>query len=99
MSYRNPYRRYRRRMRRYGRSRYGEYPMLLIGPQDSLTLIAAAALGRWAYRHRSAFWPFIIAIAAFVTAGRIHHHHARYWIIAAVLTFQVTVALAIPHRL
>jgi len=74
-------------MRRFGR-RYGEYPMLLIGPDEPLTLIAAAALGRWAYRHRSAFVPFAIMAAAFVAAGAIHHHHARYWILAAVLTFQ-----------
>jgi S-DNA-T family DNA segregation ATPase FtsK/SpoIIIE len=99
MSYRNPYRRYRRRMRRFGRNRYGEYPMLLIGPDEPLSMIAAAAFARWAYRHRSAFWPFVITIAAFATAANLHTHHARYWIIVAVLTFQVTVTLAIPHRL
>lgn len=102
MTYRDPYRRsyrhYRRRMRRFGR-RYGEYPMLLIGPGEPLSLIAAAAIGRWLYRHRSAFWPFGITAAAFIAANAIHHHHARYWILAAVLTFQVTVTLAIPHRL
>lgn len=100
MSYRDPYRRYRRRMRRrYGRNRYSEYPLLLIGPDEPLSLIAAAALGRWAYRHRSAFWPFAIAIAAFVTAANLHPHHGRYWLLAAVLTVLITTLLAIPHRM
>jgi S-DNA-T family DNA segregation ATPase FtsK/SpoIIIE len=99
MTYRDPYRRYRRRIRRHGRNRYGEYPVLLIGPDEPLSLIAAAALGRWAYRHRSAFWPFIIAAAAFITAGTVHHHHARYWLLAAVVTVLVTVLLTIPHRM
>jgi len=73
--------------------------MLLIGPDEPLSLIAAAALGRWVYRHRSAFWPFLVTIAASITAANLHPHHARYWILAAVLTFQVTVTLAIPHRI
>ncbi len=99
MTYRDPYRRYRRRMRRYGRNRYGEYPVLLIGPDEPLALIAAAVLGRWAYRHRSAFWPFIIAAAAFITAAAVHPHHGRYWLLAAVITIQVTITLAVPHRI
>jgi DNA segregation ATPase FtsK/SpoIIIE, S-DNA-T family len=99
MSNRDPYRRYRRRMRRYGRSRYSEYPLLLIGPDEPLSLIAAAAFGRWAYRHRSAFWPFLITTAAFITARTVHRHHPRYWLIAAVVAFLVTTMLAVPHRL
>src|SRR6266536_89316 len=99
MSYRDPYRRYRRRMRRYGRNRYGEYQVLLIGPDEPLSLVAAAAFGRWAYRHRSAFWPFGIAIAAFVTAADVHAHYSRYWILAAFLTVAVTCTLVIPHRI
>ncbi len=99
MMHRDPYRRYRRRMRRHGRNRYGEYPVLLIGPDEPLSLIAAAAIGRWAYRHRSAFWPFIITAAALITAGTVHQHHPRYWLIAAVVTAVVTLVLAIPHRL
>ncbi len=98
MMHHDPYRRYRRRMRRHGRNRYGEYPVLLIGPDEPLSLIAAAAFGRWVYRHRSAFMPFVIAAAAFVTAASAHAHHAHYWLVTATLTVLVTILLAIPHR-
>lgn len=97
--YRDPYRRYRRRMRRFGRRNYGEFPVLLIGPDEPFSLIALAAFGRWAYRHRSAFWPFIITGVAFAAAAMIHPHHARYWIAVAAVTGLVTVTLAIPHRI
>ncbi len=97
--YRDPYRRYRRQMRRGWRGRRDPYPIMLIDPGESLGLIAAAALGRWAYRHRSAFLPFAITAAAFTAAATIRQHHHGAWITVALITATVSVVLAIPHRL
>ena len=97
--YRDPYRRYRRQMRRGWRGRRDPYPIMLIDPGESLGLIAAAALGRWAYRHRSAFLPFAITAAAVTAAATIRQHHHGAWITVALITATVSVVLAIPHRL
>jgi S-DNA-T family DNA segregation ATPase FtsK/SpoIIIE len=99
MMYRDPYRHYRRRMRRGWRGRRDGYPMVFIGPEESLFLIAAAALGRWAYRHRSAFLPLAIMAGAFIAAGIIRQHHPGWWISVALITAAVTIILSVPNRI
>jgi S-DNA-T family DNA segregation ATPase FtsK/SpoIIIE len=89
-----------RRMRRAMRKGDDNpFQVVIFGPDEPLGLIVLAALGRWAYRHRSAFAPFSITIAAFIIAAFTHHHHARYWLLVAGITFLVTVLLGIPHRM
>ncbi len=99
MTYRDPYRRYRRSRRRSWRGRRDPFPVMFIDPGEPLGLIAAAVLARWAYRHRSAFWPFAIMAAAFVAAAMAHPQHARLWLAVALLTALITILAAIPHRL
>jgi len=99
MARRDPYRRAMRRAGRTWRNRDDAYPILIIGTGEPVAAIAAAMIARWAYRHRSAFLPFLITSAAFVTAAFTHPHHARWWITTACVTVFATVLLGIPHRL
>jgi hypothetical protein len=56
---RDPYRRHTRRMRRAMRKNGNNpYGVLIIGPDEPYGLIILAAISRWAFRHRSAFYPF-----------------------------------------
>ena len=97
---RDPYRRQMRRMRRAMRKGDDNpFQVVILGPDEPLGIIVLAALGRWVYRHRSAFVPFGITVAAFIIAAFIHPHHARYWLLVAGLTFLATVLLGIPHRM
>jgi hypothetical protein len=67
---RDPYRRHTRRIRRAMRKNGNNpYGVLIIGPDEPFGLIIAAALGRWAFRHRSAFYPFWVALVAFLAAN------------------------------
>jgi S-DNA-T family DNA segregation ATPase FtsK/SpoIIIE len=86
-------------MRRAFRSRHGGYPVLFPVPYESLSVMAAAAIGRWAYRHRSTFLPFLITGAAFLTAAQLHAHHRGWWVTVTAITVTVTIVLGIPHRL
>ena len=97
---RDPYRRQMRRARRAMRKRGSNDPfqLVILGPDEPLGLIALAAIGRWAYRHRTAFVPFGVTIAAFAIAAYTHPHHARYWLPVMGLTVTVTVVMGIPHR-
>src|SRR5215471_11045353 len=95
---RDPYRRYRRQMRRAFRGRHGGYPVMFPIPYEPVGWIALAAFSRWAYRNRSAFLPFALTIAAFVTAAT-HHHHRGWWITIAAITVLATFVLGIPHRI
>jgi DNA segregation ATPase FtsK/SpoIIIE, S-DNA-T family len=79
--------------------RRGRYPVILPYPYEPVAAIAFAAMGRLAYRNRSAFWPFIISGTAFILALVIHHHHPGYWVIAAVTTVATGMFLGMPHRL
>ena len=90
-----------RRARRAMRRRNGNDPfqLVILGPDEPLGLIALAAASRWAYRHRTAFVPFGITIAAFTVAAYVHPHHARYWLLVAGITVLVTVVLGMPHKL
>jgi S-DNA-T family DNA segregation ATPase FtsK/SpoIIIE len=92
------YRQMRRRARQAKRA--GMQPMMVInsGDQfpDPLGLIIVSALGRLAFRHRSAFAPLWVALAAFIAAGATHGHHARWWIPVTVITAVTTVILAFP---
>jgi hypothetical protein len=99
MTRRDPYRRAMRRAGRTWRNRDDAYPILIIGTGEPVARIAAAMIARWAYRHRSAFLPFLITSAAFATAAFTHPHHARWWITTACVTVLATVLLGIPHRL
>lgn len=99
MRYRDPYRHYRRQMRRGFRGRRDNYPVMFLPPNEPWGLIVAAAIGRWAYRNRSAFLPLDIALAAFVGAVIIRNHHHGRWVAVALITAAVSIVLAIPHRL
>ena len=96
---RDPYRHYRRGMRRNRRMRHGGYPVILPYPYEPAAAMAFAALGRFLYRHRSAFWPFVITGAVFILAAVIHRHHPGYWVMTTVVTFSTGIFLGIPHRL
>ena len=62
-------------------------------------LIALAALGKWIFRHWSAFLPFTITAAAFALAAVTHRHHPHYWIAALAITSIMTIILGMPHRI
>jgi S-DNA-T family DNA segregation ATPase FtsK/SpoIIIE len=98
---RDPYRQYRRGMRRNWRARHGRYPVLVMDDlgYQPLILIAAAAISRFAYRHRSAFLPFVVAVASFALAAILHQHHPGLWVTTAVITAAAAFILGIPHRL
>jgi S-DNA-T family DNA segregation ATPase FtsK/SpoIIIE len=96
---RDPYRRHRRRMRRDWRNQEPGYPVMMPFPEESLTLIFAAWLARWCYRHRSALRPFLIALAALILAAIAHPHHSLWWIPVTIVTVILTVTLGIPHSL
>jgi S-DNA-T family DNA segregation ATPase FtsK/SpoIIIE len=95
---RDPYRRQIRRTRRAMRKGDNPFQVIVIGSGEPLGLIALAAISRWAWRHRTAFAPFGITIAAFAAAAFTHPDHARYWLPAAGITTLVTILLAMPHR-
>ncbi|HEV2375164.1 MAG TPA: FtsK/SpoIIIE domain-containing protein [Streptosporangiaceae bacterium] len=99
MSHRDPYRRYRRDMRRAFRGRRGGYPVLFPAPYEPWWPVVAAAVGRWAYRHRSAFLPFLVTAAAFIAAAELHHGHRAAWPVIAGITGLAVVVLGIPHRI
>src|ERR1017187_10222933 len=80
---RDPYRRQIRRTRRAMRKCDNPFQVIVIGPDEPLGLIALAVISRWAWRHRTAFAPFEITIAAFAVAAFTHPHHARYWLLVA----------------
>jgi S-DNA-T family DNA segregation ATPase FtsK/SpoIIIE len=90
--YRRQMRRIRRTMRKNGDNPYG---VIIVGPNEPFGLIILSVLGRWAFRHRSAFYPFWVALAAFIAAGAAHGHHAKWWIPATV-TIVTTAILALP---
>ncbi len=95
---RDPHRRAARRAWRAIRKGEHPYPVMMFGPEESLGSIAAAAIGRWLFRHRSAFVPFIVAGTAFTTALLAHPRHARDWLPVAGVTVLVTVLLGMPRR-
>ncbi len=86
-------------MRRARRKGEEGYPVMVFGPEEPLALIAAAAIGRWAFRHRSAFLPSIITLTAFTGAAMAHGRHAGWWGPVTAVTAITTVLLAIPHAL
>ena len=96
---RDPYRRQIRRARRAMRKGDNPFQLVILGPDESLGLIALAAAGRWAYRHRTAFVPFAITLAAFAVAAYTHPHHARYWLLVAGITILAAVILGMPHKI
>ncbi len=96
---RDPYRRQIRRARRAMRNGDNPFQVVILGPDEPLGLIALAVISRWAWRHRTAFVPFGITIAAFAVAAFTHPHHARYWLPVAGITLLVTILLGIPHRI
>jgi S-DNA-T family DNA segregation ATPase FtsK/SpoIIIE len=96
---RDPYRRHMRGMQRAMRKNGGNpYGVVIVGPGEPFGLILLSILGRWAFRHRSAFAPLWVALAAFIAAGAAHGHHARYWIPVTVITAVTTIILAFPLR-
>jgi hypothetical protein len=97
---RDPYRRQMRRARRAWRNGGQPYPVMMIGPEEPLSVIAAEALARWLFRHRSAFLPFAVAGTAFIVSAFAHHsHHARWWIPITAITATGSLLLGVPHSL
>jgi S-DNA-T family DNA segregation ATPase FtsK/SpoIIIE len=88
-------------MRRGYNSRRSHYPVIL--PVDygyqPVAIIALAAIGRAAYRHRSAFRPFLITAADFIAAAVLHQDHPGSWTAVAAITATTTVVLGMPRRL
>jgi DNA segregation ATPase FtsK/SpoIIIE, S-DNA-T family len=99
MMRRDPYRHYRRAMRRNWRTRHGVYPLFFPPPYEPDAPLIIAILGRVLYRHRSAFLPFLICLTTFTLAYITHRHHPRAWPIAAIITFTTVMILGIPHQL
>jgi S-DNA-T family DNA segregation ATPase FtsK/SpoIIIE len=93
---RDPYRRNARRLRRQMRKNGDPYAVLLAGPDDSFSAAALAAAARWAYRHRSAFYPVALALAVVVAAGACHGHRVPWWP-AATATALAAFLLAAPR--
>ena len=87
-----------RRMRRQARQarRAGMQPMIVINPGEPLPDLAIVVIARWAFRHRSAFAPLWVALAAFTAAGAAHKHHAQWWIPVTAATAAITLTLAFP---
>jgi S-DNA-T family DNA segregation ATPase FtsK/SpoIIIE len=96
---RDPYWRQIRRARRAMRKGDNPFQVVILGPDEPIGFILLAVAARWAYRHRTAFAPFGVTVAAFVIAAYTHPHHARYWILTAGITVLATVILGMPHRL
>jgi S-DNA-T family DNA segregation ATPase FtsK/SpoIIIE len=96
---RDPYRRQIRRARRATRNGENPFQLVILGPDEPLGLIALAVISRWAWRHRTAFAPFAITLAAFAVAAYTHPHHARYWLLVAGITILATVILGMPHKI
>ena len=92
------YRQMRRRARQARRA--GMEPMMVINSGDQfpepLGVIILSTLGRLAFRHRSAFAPLWVALAAFIAASAVHGHHARWWVAVATVTAVTTAILAFP---
>lgn len=91
-------RRDRRRMRRAMRHGENPYGVVIIGPDESPALMALSALGRLMFRHRSAFLPFAIALAAFIASGMMHSHHPAWWPYLGAAATVMTVTLGFPHH-
>jgi DNA segregation ATPase FtsK/SpoIIIE, S-DNA-T family len=97
--FRDPYSRHDRRHARRALRRGGGFPVMLIGTGEPAGLIMLAALSKWAFRHRSAFLPFIITTTAFIAAALMHRHHPHWWIATLVLTSALTVILGMPRKI
>jgi S-DNA-T family DNA segregation ATPase FtsK/SpoIIIE len=80
-------------MRKNGDNPYG---VVIVGPDEPYGLIILSAIGRWAFRHRSAFAPVWVALAAFIAAGAAHRHHSQWWIPDTAITTIATITLAFP---
>ena len=89
-----------RRMRRHARQarRAGMQPMMIINPGAPLPDLVIVIIARWAWRHRTAFAPFALTLAAFAVAAYAHPHHPRYWLPVAGMTLLAAILLGIPHR-
>jgi S-DNA-T family DNA segregation ATPase FtsK/SpoIIIE len=96
---RDPYRQYRRAMRRGFRPRHGSYPILIPPPYEPVAAMMFAALARLAYRHRSAFLPFAVTGAMFILAAVVHKHHPGMWVIVTLVTVAAGLVTSLPHRL
>jgi FtsK/SpoIIIE family len=94
---RDPYRRNLRRLRRQMRKAGNPYGVVIVAPEEPLGYIIVSALARWAWRHRSAFAPFNVALAAFVAASAAHWKYPGWWVPMAIATAVLAVLLGFPH--
>ena len=87
-------------MRGYGRqhrrwNRRNPQPLLLV-PDEPLTVIAVATIGRALFRYRSELAPLTTAATLLLAGALLHHTHPSAWPFIAVLT--VAAALAAGLR-
>ena len=87
-------RRQARRMRRYGMQ-----PMVVINSDDQLPDLFIVLATRFAWRHRSAFVPFIVTATAFTVSAIGHHDHPGWWIPFLSATITGTILLGIPNAI
>jgi DNA segregation ATPase FtsK/SpoIIIE, S-DNA-T family len=93
---RDPYRRHMRRMRRQMRKDGNPYGVIIVGPDEPFAFIVLSVIARWAFRHRSAFAPLNVALAAFTAASWAHWKHPGWWAPATAATAVITIILALP---
>jgi S-DNA-T family DNA segregation ATPase FtsK/SpoIIIE len=93
---RDPYRRPMRQMRRQMRKDGNPYGVVIVGPNEPFAYIIVSALARWAFRHRSAFAPFWVTLAAFLAASWVHWKHPGWWAPVTAATAVITLMLALP---
>jgi S-DNA-T family DNA segregation ATPase FtsK/SpoIIIE len=82
-------------MRRAGNS----HGVVIIGPEEPFGYVILSALARFAWRHRSAFAPFNVALAAFITASAAHWKHPEWWVPMAISTAVLAALLGFPHSI
>jgi S-DNA-T family DNA segregation ATPase FtsK/SpoIIIE len=87
-------------MRRAYGGRHGRYPVLMMDSHgyQPFAVIVMAAVSRWAYRHRSAFAPFLITAGLFVAAAILHRDHPGSWIAVIAGTTIAAFVLGMPHQ-
>jgi DNA segregation ATPase FtsK/SpoIIIE, S-DNA-T family len=93
----DPYRRHMRRMRRQMRKDGNPYGMFIVSPAEPWGYLIASAIARWAFRHRSAFAPFNLALVVFTGSAVAHWQHRGWWVPMTIATSVAAILLGFPH--
>ncbi|SDT53203.1 FtsK/SpoIIIE domain-containing protein [Actinoplanes derwentensis] len=86
-------------MRAYGRrhrrwSRRNPQPLLLV-PDEPLTLVVVAAVGRTLFRYRSELAPVFLALVLVVVGSVMHHSRPGAWPLVVVMTVLAATAVGL----